>query len=97
MVAFFYHLLCTGSALCNYIHYLSVYLSTHFFRIWAQVLSISKTDIPDFIVHSQLSNDTVCNFIGFLEIISCSIGGGTEEIFLGTSSSQNETDLVYKL
>lgn len=94
---FFYHLFGTCSALRDYIQYLSVDLSTHLFGIWAQVLGISKADVPDFIVHSQFGNDTVCDFIGFLEIISCSIGRGTKEIFLGASAAQNEADLVDEL
>lgn len=83
---FFYHLFCTGSALRDYIQYLSVDLSSHLFGVWAQVLSVSKADVSDFIVHSQFGNDTVCDFIDFLEVISCSVGGGTEKIFLGASS-----------
>lgn len=92
-----HHLLRHFGAVSYQSHNLSVDFRSHLLGVGTQVLSLPETNVAQVVVHPQLSHNTMSYFVGPLQVISRPVCAGSKEVLLGTSSTQNETDLIDQL
>lgn len=85
ILIFLYHLLRLLRTTCYHFHDLPIDLGPHGFRIRTQVFAVSKAHITDFIVHAQLSYNTMSDLIRFFKVIRRSVSAGPKEVLLSAS------------
>lgn len=81
-------------AFIDYLLYFSVDCCLNLLSVWLCVLRIRISDISKFLVHAKFSNKSIRQIVSLFEVVIGTCCHLLEEMQLGASTAQDETDTI---